>query len=48
MQGSARSGFELHGSYKFRYDDSPDEIREGRAMRLHRYVDVGEEVGVVD
>ena len=48
MQGSARSGFELHGSYKFRYDDSPDEIREGRAMRLHRYADIGEEVGVVD
>ena len=40
MQGSARSGFELHGSYKFRYEDSVDgEIREGRAMRMHRYAD---------
>jgi len=49
MQGSARNGFELHGSYKFRYVDSIDgEIREGRAMRMHRYADIEEEVGVVD
>jgi len=49
MQGSARSGFELHGSYKCRYVGSVDgEIREGRAMRMHRYADIGEEIGVVD
>lgn len=45
---SAREGFELHGSYLFKYDNSDQEASEGAAMRMHRYVDIGEFAGVVE
>lgn len=43
--GSAQPHFELHGAYQFTYDSSPDEIREGPAMRMHRYAGIGEIIG---
>ena len=46
MEGSARPGFEIHGSYKFTYDLGFKEgVHEGQAMRIHRYAGVREIVG---
>ena len=53
MRNSARGGFELHGSYRFTYDDfissknvmdednnnSINTVQEGRAMRMHRFME---------
>lgn len=46
IQGSAHKGFELHGSYQFILDRDPNGvIREGKAMRMHRFASIGEIVG---
>ena len=58
MRNSARGGFELHGSYRFTYDDFVssknvmDEdnniintVQEGRAMRMHRFMERDEVLG---
>lgn len=48
LPGSARPGFELHGHYKFTYDDDendPKTVNEGPSMRMHRYAGIGEVIG---
>lgn len=46
LPGSFRDGFELHGVYEFTFDrDETRTVREGRAMRMHRYAGIGEIIG---
>mmetsp|Transcript_7686 Transcript_7686/g.17399 ORF Transcript_7686/g.17399 Transcript_7686/m.17399 type:complete len:375 (+) Transcript_7686:151-1275(+) len=46
LPGSARKGFEIHGNYRYTYDRSVNKVvREARAMRIHRYAAVGENIG---
>lgn len=46
MEGSAQPGFEIHGRYKYTYDNGYKEgVHEGQAVRIHRYARVREIVG---
>ena len=46
LLGLFRSGFELHGTYKFMFNqDEGGEVQEGRAMQMHWFAGIGEIVG---